>query len=92
MFEIHNFLKAKKVVILKESIATKKFNAANKHIKDKSLSESMIAQTKQVLETYKRLNKAHDIKPLSRDAVKKVLLSKQGVLEEWADALEIHQE
>jgi CO dehydrogenase/acetyl-CoA synthase gamma subunit (corrinoid Fe-S protein) len=92
MFAIHNFLNVKKVVILKESIATKKFNAANKHIKDKSLAESMIAQTKQVLETYKRLNKAHDIKPLSRDAVKKVLLSKQGVLEEWADALEIHQE
>jgi hypothetical protein len=92
MFKIHNFLSIKKVVIRKKSIAKKIQYTADKHIKDKSLVELMIAQTEQVLETYKRLNKANDIKPLNRDTLKEVLLSMQGVLDDWADALEIRVE
>jgi hypothetical protein len=63
--------------------------AANTHIGNKTLANTLVSQETHVIEVYDRLNKAHTDKPLDRNLVKDILISMQGVLEEWIDALEI---
>ncbi len=63
--------------------------AANNHIKDNLLAETLESKAQNVIANYKRLNKAHGDKPIDRELAKEVLTSMQGVIEEWVDALEL---
>ena len=61
--------------------------AAATHIIDPALRGTLLSQVEHILQLYDRLNELHARRPLDRERVQELLLSMEGVLEQWVDAL-----
>lgn len=63
--------------------------AANRRVKNPKLGAMLESEAEYVLEVYERLNILHMRNALDREAVRTLLASMQGVVEQWVDALEL---
>ena len=61
--------------------------AASTRIKDTRIKDLLIADSKQLLEVYEKLNKMHSGEELNRGAVREHLTAMKLILEKWADAI-----
>jgi hypothetical protein len=58
-------------------------------VRDKRLSELLLAEVNEVLDVYQQLNMIHARHSLDRARAKATLLAMQQVIQQWMDALEL---
>lgn len=61
--------------------------AAAKHVKDKARAETLTAEATNMIKVYDTLNSAHKRGELNRERARQALITMQGFLNDWAEAV-----